>query len=258
MSTSDQKRHHSKEFERVCREDAIIEGFNKCLMVQGRAVVLWKLKRPRTQPRNPVFAVHNNYAYYALDAMCYHMGGPLEQSDIEELGGRATIDCPWHHYKIHLDTGEGIYQDLQRKWKSKGVRQRAHHVKVSGGYVWIKTSPNEAEGGERVSSDDYEKMFPGWASKRDIKPAPAGKEEEDKEAGSPQRKSTGSAPPDLAQLYLGEEAIAEGHTQSPTTSPTQAKSHHIMSAVAAGSFPWQKNLSADLLKEDGGTSPTHK
>jgi len=43
--------------------------------------------------------------YYAIDMRCYHSGGPLTQGqimDIEELGGRLCIACPWHGYKVNL------------------------------------------------------------------------------------------------------------------------------------------------------------
>jgi hypothetical protein len=32
-------------------------------------------------------------------------GGPLLQGDIEDFAGHACLVCPWHRYKIELNTG---------------------------------------------------------------------------------------------------------------------------------------------------------
>jgi len=47
------------------------------------------------------------------------------------------VVCPWHKYKITLDTGEGIYKQIDpfvqprcEVTKTKGVKQRTHQVKV--------------------------------------------------------------------------------------------------------------------------------
>ncbi len=91
---------------------------------------------------------------YALDAACYHHGGPLvdgciEELDIEDLGEKAPVVlCPWHKYRIGLLHGESFYASLvdvkQRTMviKSKGVKQRAHVVKADltdevRGRVWL-------------------------------------------------------------------------------------------------------------------------
>ena len=53
-----------------------------------------------------------NGKLYCLDSTCYHMGGPLATGDIEDLGnddGGPCIVCPWHKYKVRLDTGERLF-----------------------------------------------------------------------------------------------------------------------------------------------------
>lgn len=52
----------------------------------------------------------------------------------QEFDGRACIVCPWHKYKITLETGEGLYQSVDPKdpsakpmWCSKGIKQRIPH-----------------------------------------------------------------------------------------------------------------------------------
>ena len=51
---------------------------------------------------------------HCIDAVCYHAGGPLTVGDIEEVGGRACVRCPWHNYFVTIDTGEKLYQSLVR------------------------------------------------------------------------------------------------------------------------------------------------
>ena len=43
--------------------------------------------------------------FYAIDARCSHEGGPLDQGDIEELGNKLLIVCPWHSFDFDLNTG---------------------------------------------------------------------------------------------------------------------------------------------------------
>ena len=46
---------------------------------------------------------------YAFDAMCFHFGGPLGAGgDIEEIGNRPVISCPWHHQKVGVMGRHGV------------------------------------------------------------------------------------------------------------------------------------------------------
>ena len=70
----------------------------------------------------------HNGRVHCVDATCYHMGGPLLTSDIEDFMGVdvsslyycASTDflppqcmvCPWHRYTISLETGERLYQAI--------------------------------------------------------------------------------------------------------------------------------------------------
>jgi nitrite reductase/ring-hydroxylating ferredoxin subunit len=44
--------------------------------------------------------------FYAIDARCSHEGGPLDQGDIEELGEKLLIVCPWHSFDFDLKNGQ--------------------------------------------------------------------------------------------------------------------------------------------------------
>nr|CCC89701.1 unnamed protein product [Trypanosoma congolense IL3000] len=104
-----------------------------------------------------------NKQFYAIDNACYHHGGPLLDGDIEEMGGHPCIVCPWHQYRITLDTGEGLYWALQmtasgavdknagKVIRSKGIKQRTHLVTVEDGEVYVTLSTD----GPAVDSDAY-------------------------------------------------------------------------------------------------------
>lgn len=103
--------------------------------------------------------------YFAVDNACYHHGGPLFQGDIEDLGGHPCVVCPWHSYRIALDTGEGLYWGIavpegggspQQELRSKGQKQRCHETVVRDDNVYcIVHVPAD---GTSVESDNYALM----------------------------------------------------------------------------------------------------
>eukprot|EP00475_Leptophrys_vorax_P017591 TRINITY_DN24211_c0_g1_i1.p1 TRINITY_DN24211_c0_g1~~TRINITY_DN24211_c0_g1_i1.p1 ORF type:complete len:253 (+),score=44.46 TRINITY_DN24211_c0_g1_i1:86-760(+) len=91
-----------------------------------------------------VWSKPSESAVYALDEFCYHEGGPLSAGDIEDWNGVACVKCPYHSYAIALTNGERYLQDLGGGFKSLGIRQRAHEVKVKdNGYIYVKLSRPE-------------------------------------------------------------------------------------------------------------------
>ena len=109
-----------------------------------------------------VLVVAHSGGVIALDARCYHHGAPLVDGDIEELGGRQCIVCPWHRYRIAIDGGAGecLYIGVvdiatgATVVKSKGVKQRAHAVRVDGDDVLVADS-STATPGLTLPSDAY-------------------------------------------------------------------------------------------------------
>ena len=96
---------------------------------------------------------------HCFDSVCYHAGGPLGAGDIEDVDGKTCISCPWHTYKVTLDTGEKLYRATEMVdgrpvpigWTSAGVKQRVHGVADADDgnvYVTLRTD------GE-VESDKY-------------------------------------------------------------------------------------------------------
>ncbi|AYU79552.1 Rieske [2Fe-2S] domain/Rieske-like [2Fe-2S] domain containing protein, putative [Leishmania donovani] len=117
----------------------------------------------RCGTRNIAVVCYRN-ELYAIDNACYHHGGPLLLGDIEEMGGHPCIICPWHSYKIALDTGEGLYLGVElspaggkpkHAVRSKGCKQRVHKVEVDEAedvYVRVDLS------GPTLESDAYASM----------------------------------------------------------------------------------------------------
>ncbi|KAK9970474.1 hypothetical protein ABG768_026418 [Culter alburnus] len=106
-----------------------------------------------------VLVIYHQGDFYAIDARCYHSGGPLQEGDIEDFDGRPCIVCPWHKYKITLAEGEGLYQavdpsvkPLKPTWCSKGIKQRIHTVTESNGDMFLTL--NDSPG--TIDSDYYQ------------------------------------------------------------------------------------------------------
>ncbi|OWZ16787.1 hypothetical protein PHMEG_0009366 [Phytophthora megakarya] len=115
-------------YEFVCKLSEVPSGAKKCIELQ-------------TSHRS-VMLLNTNGQVFCMDQACYHHGGPLVNGDIEELGGKVTIKCPWHAYHIAVETGEGLYKGVDMamvngklkpsspRLKSKGVKQRTHFVEL--------------------------------------------------------------------------------------------------------------------------------
>ncbi|XP_044131931.1 Rieske domain-containing protein [Bufo gargarizans] len=124
------------------------EELDESAVFVGKVEDLKASKRIRTTVNDrEVVIFHHLGKYHALDLRCYHAGGPLHLGEIEDINGRACIVCPWHKYKIVLETGEGLYQGVNpqdpsrsKKWFSKGKKQRTHKVTVKDGSIYVTLS----------------------------------------------------------------------------------------------------------------------
>ncbi len=61
-------------------------------------------------------------AFYAIDGMCAHQGGPIAQGEV--AGGCVT--CPWHGWQYELETGIQTInrQPLQRTFPVREIDGR--------------------------------------------------------------------------------------------------------------------------------------
>jgi nitrite reductase (NADH) small subunit len=70
-----------------------------------------------------VFNVEGNF--YAINAICPHMGGPLQSGVLNEN----VITCPWHGWTFCVDTGEADHPG--------GHRISTYQVKVQENKIWV-------------------------------------------------------------------------------------------------------------------------
>ncbi|KAM6034438.1 Rieske domain-containing protein isoform 1-T1 [Chlamydotis macqueenii] len=112
----------------IGKEDDIKRFGRATAKVNGREVVVF----------------YHEGKFHALDSRCYHEGGPLRLGEIEDINDQACIICPWHKFRITLETGEGLYEAINPleptptpQWQSKGVKQRVHEVTIDNGNVYV-------------------------------------------------------------------------------------------------------------------------
>ena len=132
------------EYEHVAAPDALHRPGPRLLVTHssGRHVAL--LRTPDGATR-------------AIDATCYHMGGPLLRGDIEDMPGFGDcVVCPWHAYPISLVTGESVYKALGGELCSKGVKQRVHRVECRENGIYLQLVDGSVPGAlAKVDSDAY-------------------------------------------------------------------------------------------------------
>lgn len=78
--------------------------------------------------------------------------------DIEDFNGLSCLVCPWHHYKVHIETGNMVYQSIDPHnpkkppvWKDSGQKQRVHHVTVRDDSLFVAFSDCTGD----LQSDQY-------------------------------------------------------------------------------------------------------
>jgi nitrite reductase (NADH) small subunit len=77
----------------------------------------------------PIALFNIEGSFYAINAICPHMGGPLQSGRLE---GK-VIYCPWHHWSFCVDTGEADHQG--------GHKVSIYQVQIQDGAVilgWLQ------------------------------------------------------------------------------------------------------------------------
>ena len=100
---------------RVCSVDDVPPGEGRAITVQGRRVAIF-----RTLDR-----------WYALDAVCPHLGGPLADGIVADR----TVICPLHERRFALDSGEAL---------TGGPCVQAHEIEVRNGEVYLQLARERA------------------------------------------------------------------------------------------------------------------
>src|SRR5207244_10349740 len=107
-----------KGYEKVANTQDLQEGSLLKVEYAGNAVVLSMV----------------NGKVYAIDAVCSHEGGPLEEGTLEDY----EVECPWHGSKFDVRTGEVRNPPAD-------TPQSVYEVKVQNNDILVRKKP-EAQG----------------------------------------------------------------------------------------------------------------
>ena len=112
--------------------------------------------------RNVTVASHKSKVF-CFDSVCFHMGGPFGNGDIEDYFDDTIITCPWHAYKISIMDGAKYHKPvtfdprtkspIAHSWeKATECSQRIHEARVDDqGTIHIRLNSCEQE----IQSDHY-------------------------------------------------------------------------------------------------------
>lgn len=100
---------------RVCSVGDVPSGEGRAVTVAGRRIAIF----------------HNAERWYALDAVCPHLGGPLADGIVADR----TVICPLHERRFDLETGEAL---------TSGPCVTAHEIAVHDGDVYLRLSEEAA------------------------------------------------------------------------------------------------------------------
>ena len=64
---------------------------------------------------------------FALDSICPHMGGPLNEGTVENK----CLTCPWHGWDFKVETGESV--------TSPGEDIKKYPLKIEEGRIYLDT-----------------------------------------------------------------------------------------------------------------------
>lgn len=138
--------------------DSAKSGSNGGVLVGTKRDLIEKRKLRCSVLGRDIVVFYHDRKFYAMDQLCYHAGGPLEKGDIEDIGGRWCVICPYHRQKITLDTGEGLHYSIDPynlkkppQLCSKGPVQRVHQVHVDADSVFVTLSDTK----EYIASDYF-------------------------------------------------------------------------------------------------------
>jgi 3-phenylpropionate/trans-cinnamate dioxygenase ferredoxin subunit len=76
-----------------------------------------------------VVLIHAADHWYALDDICTHDGGPLNEGPLDPAAG--TLACPRHGAKFDIKSGAALTMPATRP-------TRSHAVKIEGDQVWVR------------------------------------------------------------------------------------------------------------------------
>jgi ferredoxin-NADP reductase/nitrite reductase/ring-hydroxylating ferredoxin subunit len=106
------------EYQKVANRKDLKEGGMLKVEVLGKSILLSMV----------------NGEVYAIDAVCSHEGGPLEDGILDGF----EVECPWHGSRFDVRTGEVRNPPAD-------IPQLAYEVKIDGDGIMIKEKPQSEE-----------------------------------------------------------------------------------------------------------------
>jgi nitrite reductase (NADH) small subunit len=101
---------------RACAVDDVPIGEGRAVTIAGRRIALFRTRG----------------GWYALDAACPHLGGPLADGILSEQ----SVICPLHDRRFDLSTGAAL---------SDGCGVSAHQVTLVDGAVFVSLGAQTVE-----------------------------------------------------------------------------------------------------------------
>lgn len=99
---------------KVCKTSELSSGQAKCVQANGKEIAVFNI----------------NGKFYAIDNICIHAGGPLNEGSIDTENARVT--CSWHGWGYDLATGKCVTHPRQDVFTS------CYPVKVNGDEIFVE------------------------------------------------------------------------------------------------------------------------
>ena len=99
---------------KVCKVNELSCGQAKSIKANGKEIAVFNIKNK----------------FYAIDNLCIHAGGPLNEGSIDEESCQVT--CTWHGWGYDLATGKCVTHPRQ------DVFTNSYPVKVQGDEIFVE------------------------------------------------------------------------------------------------------------------------
>jgi len=99
---------------KVCKVSELQVGQSKCVQTNGKEIAVFNIKGK----------------FYAIDSLCIHAGGPLNEGFLDEE--KCQVTCNWHGWGYDLSTGKCVTHPRQDVFASP------YKVNIQGDEVFIE------------------------------------------------------------------------------------------------------------------------
>ena len=99
---------------KICKVNELQPGQAKSVQVNGKEIAIFNVKGK----------------YYAINNICIHAGGPLNEGVIDE--DKCQVTCTWHGWGYDLASGKCVTHPKQ------DVFTESYSVKVQGDEIFVE------------------------------------------------------------------------------------------------------------------------